>query len=80
MACATPLATACPNCGAAFDPGDVFCGECGTSLSVGQASGAGQPRRAGTGPAAAPQPAAIAERRLVTVLFADLVGFTPFAE
>ena len=80
MACATPLATACPNCGAAFDPGDVFCGECGTSLSAGQASGAGQPRQAGTGPAAAPQPAAIAERRLVTVLFADLVGFTPFAE
>ena len=77
MACATPLATACPNCGAAFDPGDVFCGECGTSLSAGQAAPA---RSVASGPAAAPQPAAIAERRLVTVLFADLVGFTPFAE
>src|SRR5471032_1197111 len=74
VACATPLATACPNCGAAFDPGDVFCGECGTSLSAKPA-----PARtaAGTGPA--PQPA-LAEHRLVTVLFADLVGFTPFAE
>ena len=34
------------------------------------------PRPAGSAPAAAP----VAERRLVSVLFADLVGFTPFAE
>jgi hypothetical protein len=86
VACATPLAIACPNCGAAFDPGDVFCGECGTPLSAGQATGS-PARAASTGPAAgtghgpaAPQPTALAERRLVTVLFADLVGFTPFAE
>src|SRR5471032_504131 len=77
VACATPLATACPNCGAAFDPGDVFCGECGTPLG---GTLARAPAR-GTAPGAqtAPQPA-LAERRLVTVLFADLVGFTPFAE
>ncbi len=85
VACATPLATACPNCGAAFDPGDVFCGECGTPLSSGpaapaRAAGTGSPGTAVRPTPASAQPVAVAERRLVTVLFADLVGFTPFAE
>jgi class 3 adenylate cyclase/tetratricopeptide (TPR) repeat protein len=77
VACATPLATACPSCGAAYDPGDVFCGECGTALSA-----SAVPARAlGGGPPPTPGAnAALAERRLVSVLFADLVGFTPFAE
>ncbi|HEY7937294.1 MAG TPA: adenylate/guanylate cyclase domain-containing protein [Candidatus Limnocylindrales bacterium] len=86
VACATPLATACPNCGAAFDPGDVFCGECGTPLGGAQAAPArpaavapARPAAAAPAPAPTSQPA-LAERRLVTVLFADLVGFTPFAE
>ena len=82
VACATPLATACPNCGAAFDPGDAFCGECGTPLGNTQAAapaGRAQTAAATTGVGAHSQPPAIAERRLVTVLFADLVGFTPFA-
>ncbi|HEX5450962.1 MAG TPA: adenylate/guanylate cyclase domain-containing protein, partial [Candidatus Limnocylindrales bacterium] len=84
--CATPLATTCPSCGTANAPGAKFCSECATPLSapsqavagIGSPSGAaataraqgGEPR-AGTG--------AGAERRLVSVLFADLVGFTPFA-
>ena len=79
VACATPLATACPNCGAAFDPGDVFCGECGAPL--GGTSTQAPARGAVAAPGAqTPPQQAIAERRLVTVLFADLVGFTPFAE
>ena len=85
VACATPLLVACPSCGAAFDQGDVFCGECGTPLK-GNAPAA---RRAGVGSAPGASlsvqstlanSAPISERRLVTVLFADLVGFTPFAE
>ena len=76
VACATPLAAACPNCGAPFDPGDAFCGECGTALT-GTATAAPGRGQAGAAPTAQ---AALAERRLVTVLFADLVGFTPFAE
>jgi class 3 adenylate cyclase len=76
--CATPLATACPNCGTANPPTAKFCSECATPLVAGA-------RPAVAVPAAAldvPQEsdATVAERRLVTVLFNDLVGFTPFSE
>jgi class 3 adenylate cyclase/tetratricopeptide (TPR) repeat protein len=66
--CGAPLARACPACGAASEPDDAFCGECGTPLEG--ASPAAQPARA------APE----SERRLVSVLFADLVGFTSLSE
>jgi class 3 adenylate cyclase/tetratricopeptide (TPR) repeat protein len=70
--CGSRLAAACANCGSPLKEGTRFCGECGVAV----ATDAGRP---GTQPAA--QVAApVAERRLVTVLFADLVGFTPFAE
>ena len=62
--CGAPLARACPSCGAANEPGDRFCGECGTALEA-------EPARAAT-----PE----AERRLVSVLFGDLVGFTTLSE
>jgi class 3 adenylate cyclase/tetratricopeptide (TPR) repeat protein len=65
--CATPLAAACSKCGTTNPPAARFCGECATPLA-----GVARP----TQPASAP----VAERRLVSVLFADLVGFTPFAE
>ena len=74
MECASPLAAACPNCGFANLPGAKFCSQCATPLA------------AGTAPAIPAVPVVAqaqesgAERRLVSVLFADLVGFTPFAE
>jgi len=71
-ACGTPLAVGCPACGAPFDPGDAFCGECGATLGAVPAATA----RPSAPAAAAPT----AERRLVSVLFADLVGFTTLSE
>ena len=66
-ACGAPLSHACPQCGAANDPGDRFCGECGTVLREGTSS-------------QEPRPAPVSERKLVSVLFADLVGFTALSE
>src|ERR671937_2717357 len=69
--CGTALTLACPSCGSAYRSGDLFCVECGTRLQ-GAAERAAVP--------AAPTAAPVAERRLVTVLFADLVGFTSLSE
>ena len=79
--CGARLALACPSCGAVNPPTVRFCGECGSPVA-GAASAAVDavpaPRAgAGARPAAG---APVAERRLVTVLFADLVGFTTLAE
>jgi class 3 adenylate cyclase/tetratricopeptide (TPR) repeat protein len=67
--CGTALARACPECGTSNAPGMKFCGECGSALSAAAATDA---------PTEPDAPAA--ERRLVTVLFADLVGFTAASE
>jgi class 3 adenylate cyclase/tetratricopeptide (TPR) repeat protein len=66
--CGGRLASICGQCGRGNDPGDRFCGECGASLVPGPALQTEVPSPSG------------AERRLVTVFFADLVGFTPFSE
>ena len=68
--CGAPLASGCPTCGALNPPGKRFCGDCGTAL--------GGAAAAVVGPAAATAP--VAERRVVSILFADLVGFTTLAE
>ena len=75
--CAARLALACPSCGAANSGDAKFCGECATPLATGAASAASTTARPGP-PTASAAPAA--ERRLVSILFADLVGFTTLAE
>jgi predicted ATPase/class 3 adenylate cyclase len=67
--CGSPLAQSCPSCGTPNPPTVKFCGECGTALTSASAT-----------PAAEPREAPAAERRLVSVLFADLVGFTAASE
>jgi class 3 adenylate cyclase/tetratricopeptide (TPR) repeat protein len=71
--CGTALAAICSSCGATNPPGQKFCGECGSSLA------ADLPVATRTAVGAA-QPASVAERRLVSILFADLVGFTTLSE
>ena len=71
--CGVPTAAVCPSCGTAMT-GGRFCSECGTPLVE-------------RGPAVPAQPGAerpasepVSERRTVSLLFADLVGFTPLTE
>ena len=71
--CGAPLVLRCPACGTGNPPSDKFCGECGTALAT-AAAAAFAPV-----PEPSPPPAA-AERRLVSVLFVDLVGFTTLSE
>ncbi|MDX1689942.1 MAG: adenylate/guanylate cyclase domain-containing protein [Acidimicrobiia bacterium] len=69
--CGASLQRPCPSCGHVNPPGNKFCPECGSAL-VEAAPAAEAPA-----PAVAPT---TPERRFVSVLFADLVGFTPFSE
>src|SRR4051794_36546042 len=81
--CGAALARPCPTCGAANLPGERFCGECGRALEDGAASVDSLPTAAGTSTASSAGPTATAggaERRLVSVLFVDLVGSTAIAE
>src|SRR5262249_42221258 len=64
------LASVCPSCGTPAEPGQRFCDQCGGVLAPGQAAVR----------SSAPPDVPAAERRLVSVLFADLVGFTPLSE
>ena len=54
-------AAICPNCGVAVTPDARFCANCGTPLGQSGAAGAG---------------AGAEERKLATILFADVMGST----
>jgi class 3 adenylate cyclase/tetratricopeptide (TPR) repeat protein len=70
--CGAGLAALCPACNTPNEPGRKFCDECGASLGSLTESVATVPAQLRGTPAA--------ERRLVSVLFADLVGFTTLSE
>jgi class 3 adenylate cyclase/tetratricopeptide (TPR) repeat protein len=71
IACGTRLEQRCPSCGEATPPEARFCPSCGARLE-GAPPPAGRPT-----PDSAQLPE---ERRRVTVLFADLSGYTAIAE
>ena len=69
--CGAALVIVCDVCSSPNAPDSKFCGECGSPIETGAAAPI---------PAAAPPPTPSTERRLVSVLFADLVGSTNLAE
>jgi class 3 adenylate cyclase len=70
LQCGARLAATCPHCGSPNTPGAKFCGECGNALAESESSAV----------AVGIAPAPATERRLVSILFADLVGFTTLSE
>jgi class 3 adenylate cyclase/tetratricopeptide (TPR) repeat protein len=67
--CGSALSITCPSCSTANGSANKFCFNCGSQLH--SATGSGQSQSGA---------ADIAERRLVSVVFADLVGYTSFSE
>ena len=69
--CGATLKVACDDCGTPLEPGDAFCGSCGRAVA--RPSTESPLSVAGSAPPAT-------ERRIVSVMFADLVGFTAYSE
>ena len=74
--CGSSLTAKCPSCGAAATPGKRFCRSCGASLAPVAEAGPADPPAAAAASTAAPS----TERRVCSMLFCDLVGFTPLSE
>ena len=68
--CGTALGMpGCPSCGFVNPPGQHFCGQCGSRLSDDSPPATAESARTSPG-----------ERKLATILFADVVGFTSMSE
>jgi len=86
--CGSPLLAVCPACSSPNPAGQRFCGSCGGALPGATPAAPPQVAAPATAPVPAVAPPAPAitpppheeERRLVTALFCDLVGFTPLTE
>ncbi|MBA3801194.1 MAG: zinc ribbon domain-containing protein, partial [Geodermatophilaceae bacterium] len=81
--CGSPLVKTCPVCGVLARPGRPFCGQCGAALAPAPfaMTAAPSPTESATSlgqqqPVGEP----LAERRVCSVVFCDLVGFTSLSE
>jgi class 3 adenylate cyclase/tetratricopeptide (TPR) repeat protein len=74
--CGAAVAQVCAACGFANGGTEKFCRQCGASLGAAGRGTTSAPPLA----SAAPDPINTVELRVVSVLFADLVGFTTLAE
>ena len=72
--CGSALGRACLSCDATLEAGQRFCFDCGTPVD-----GAGTTAEPTASARSEPE-RRVAERRLVSVLFGDLVGFTSISE
>jgi len=77
--CGASQGQPCPACGARARQGDRFCPSCGTPLAEAGLPSPGVAVQPGPASLTSP-PSPALERRLVSVLFADLVGFTTMSE
>jgi len=83
--CGALLAPVCPSCGAPVRPTARFCDSCGHCLAEPSKAAAAPDPRSYTPPhliekILRDRPTLEGERRTVTVLFADAMGFTPISE
>ena len=84
--CGTSLPAACPACGQPSTPGQKFCGECGAALGLRPGAARQSLRRDAPPESYTPKHLAEkilssreafeGERKQVTVMFADVSGFT----
>ena len=72
--CGSPLEGRCPACRAQVEAGVSFCPACGTALAPAGPAVPPAPKPPAT------RPGSEAERKLVTVLFCDIVGSTALTE
>lgn len=77
--CGQPLVLPCPACAAANEPGEKFCGECGTALTSSPKATPSN-ERGGDTRGRSDTANESGARKVVTIIFADLVGSTALHE
>ncbi len=79
--CGARVAPLCASCGAQILEGKPFCASCGSAVSLSPSSVINTDATRGSESSRVDASVeSVAERRLCSVLFVDLVGFTPMAE
>ncbi|MBF0439571.1 MAG: AAA family ATPase [Magnetococcales bacterium] len=76
--CGNPLLAICPKCHTSYSSGDIYCGECGIRLPSSNLLPLSNPSV--YVPTASSSASMESERKNVTVLFADISGFTAMSE